>query len=508
MRKKLWLLSGVGILLLSLYFLNPFQTAEREGEEEMDEYENLEDRFLQQFEQLKDPALGEIPKHRLVQANEYTKAQKRMSANSRVAGLSWQERGPVYDFVGPSNGNSRGGAGGYTAGIIVTALVDLAADPAGNVVFAGSTTGGLWRCTNFLSSATPPNWQPITDFSPNISVASICQNPASPNIMYLATGDGNTNDLRGYGIWKSTNSGTTWSLLPSTVGFNTAFKILCDNTGNVYLATYGNGLRRSTDGGTTWTNITPSGLTANANNVTDIELSSTGRFHASFGYMGSRVQHTFTDNPATVTSGGWTISTGIRKSTQIATRMKIASQGNTLYAVTVNSSFNIDSCYKSIDGGLNWNLQNAVAYPSALTNGQGWYNITLQINPDNANEFIVGGIDAYRSFNEGASVQRVTQWVSGSPYVHADHHFMQWYKVGTESRVLIGHDGGISQSYDGGISYTDRNQNLGIKQFYSCAISPTAGIHYLLAGAQDNGVHQLKNAGLSFSTEVTGGDGA
>ena len=195
MRKKLLLLSGVGVLLLLVYFMSPFRSVESEMErEEMEEEESMEDRFIQQFEQLKDPATGDIPKERLVLANAYTKALKRSAINSRTTALNWQERGPVYDFVGPSNGNTRG-SGGYTAGIVVTALVDLAADPNGNVVFAGSTTGGLWRCTNFLSN-TPPDWQPVTDFSPNISVASICQDPTNPSTMYLATGDGNTRDVR------------------------------------------------------------------------------------------------------------------------------------------------------------------------------------------------------------------------------------------------------------------------------------------------------------------------
>src|SRR5436190_11922587 len=84
---------------------------------------------------------------------------------------------------------------------------------------------------------------------------------------------------------------------------------------------------------------------------------------------------------------------------------------------------------------------------------------------------------------------------------------MQWWKKGNESRVYIGCDGGIFYSNDGGASWVDKNRNLGLKQFYACAIHPAAGSNYLLAGAQDNGCHQLKNPGLSYSTEVTGGDG-
>jgi hypothetical protein len=509
MRKKLLLLSGVGILFLTLYFLNPFKSAGVEEKLEEDEGSRL-DLYEQEFEQLKDPALGRVPNNRLLEANEYTNELKRKASANRVAGLNWQERGPVYDFVGPSNGNSRAG-NGYTAGIVQTALVDLASDPTGNIVFAGSSSGGLWRCTNFLSF-TPPNWQPVNDFMANLAVASICQNPASPNIMYMATGDGNTRDVRGYGVWKSTNSGLNWTLLLNTTTYNTAFKILCDNAGNVYLATGGGGLKRSNNGGTTWTTISPTGLTAsNASYVTDIEISSTGRLHAAFGYFGTKAQHAYTDNPATATSAlGWNFSTGIRQSTVSCTRIEMATQGDILYAVTANSSHNIDSCYKSTDGGTTWTLKNTTAaYTPQLGTGQTWFAVTLAINPDDPNQFIVGGLDAYKSIDEGQSVQRITYWVGNTaPYVHADHHYMQWYKIGNESRILIGCDGGITQSYDGGVSWIDRNQNLGIKQFYSCAISPTAGTNFLFAGSQDNGCHQLTNPGLSWSTETTGGDGA
>ena len=65
----------------------------------------------------------------------------------------------------------------------------------------------------------------------------------------------------------------------------------------------------------------------------------------------------------------------------------------------------------------------------------------------------------------------------------------------------------IFYSSNNGVSYVDRNDGLRLKQFYSCAIHPTT-TNYFIAGAQDNGTHQLINAGLGGSTEVVGGDGA
>jgi trimeric autotransporter adhesin len=89
-------------------------------------------------------------------------------------------------------------------------------------------------------------------------------------------------------------------------------------------------------------------------------------------------------------------------------------------------------------------------------------------------------------------------------YVHADQQAILWR---TGNQVLIASDGGVHYSSDGGTTITDRNQGLRIKQFYSVAVHPTS-TNYFLAGAQDNGVHQLNSAGLGASVEVTGGDGA
>ena len=167
----------------------------------------------------------------------------------------------------------------------------------------------------------------------------------------------------------------------------------------------------------------------------------------------------------------------------------------------------MDSCYKSIDGGATWTKQNPGAYTINLGSQQGWYACTLAINPENTNEIIIGGLDAYRSTNGGQTISRITVWAGPGVYVHADHHFMQWWKAGAQSRVLIASDGGLFFSTDGGSTFSDKNRNLSIKQFYSCAIHPTQ-TDYLLGGAQDNGSHQLKNPGLSYSIEVQGGDGA
>jgi trimeric autotransporter adhesin len=489
-----------------------------EKEEEEEGYDEAERRDELEFEKIKDPALGYVPMQRMMQAMDFT-SSLRTAATQRgqsiLSPLTWTERGPNYDLVGPDNGNGRAGVN-YTYGRISAVLVDVLNDATGNTAFVGGVAGGLWRCTNFLSAI--PNWQPIDDRFDNLAVSSICQDPSNPAIMYFSTGEATSNSdaVYGGGIWKSVDAGLTWTRLPSSIGLFRTFKIVCDAAGNVYVGnrssvqagSFVSGLYRSINGGSSWVNITPSPITASNNICTDIEISSTGTLHASFGYASTKVQHLYTLAPATVTPATWTPSVGIRIATTSAYRLELAVLGTVVYAVTVNSSSNLDSCYKSTNGGATFTKQNSTAFAGGILNGQGWYNIALAINPDNANEFIVGGLDAYRSTNSGSTIPaKITNWVNTAPYVHADHHFMQWFKAGGQNKLIIGCDGGIFYSADNGLTWQDKNRNLAIKQFYAGAIHPGYGSNYLLAGAQDNGVHQLTNAGLSWSTEVTGGDG-
>ncbi len=119
---------------------------------------------------------------------------------------------------------------------------------------------------------------------------------------------------------------------------------------------------------------------------------------------------------------------------------------------------------------------------------------------------VVGNLNCIKSTDGGATWSKMSEWVGTSgQYVHADQHTVLWYDNG--NKLLIGSDGGIHYSADKGATIRDRNVNLRLKQFYSCAIHPTAGNHNFLGGTQDNGVHRLTSAGLSASVEVTGGDG-
>ena len=482
----------------------PVKIAEDENEVAED---GIAQAQAQEFELTKDVSLGYIPKYRLVNAYENLMAKRKLSPNTpaNVSALAWTERGPNSDVVGPSNGNTRAGSG-ITSGRMRAIWVDLS-DVTNHTVWVGGIDGGIWKTTDI--SASPATWIPINDFFANLAIGSICQNPlGTKDTMYFGTGEKtyNADAVRGGGVWKSVDHGVSWNLLPNTTGFFNVSKIICDSTGNVYVATIGNGkgIERSTNGGATWTNITPIGLN---NSVTDMKVSSTGRMHIICGYYnGASAGYRFTDNPSTVTGTTWTSATTVFPNVQY--NCELAVTGNSLYVLNANSSYQTPQIYKSIDGGDNW-VPTTSSPPAAsgtndLSSGQAWYNLALAVDPANDQNVIAGGLNCYRTTNGGNTWTQISTWIGTSlSYIHADQQTAVW----NGSQVLVGSDGGIFYSSNGGATFKDRNKGLRLKQFYSCAMHPT-NVNYFLAGAQDNGVNQLTNAGLGSSTEVTGGDGA
>ena len=511
--------------------------------QQADAQKNAELRMMLDYKKTKNPITGNIPKEKLLLAKftaqkiKKEKLVKPISLLSRsiitplqLKDLTWTERGPYKDSVGTSNGNTRAN-NAITAGRVRAILVDKA-DATGKTIWVAGVDGGLWKTSDITQSTA--GWVPVDDDQfDNLSISDIAQDPTNTNIMYACTGEsfmgygeGSPSSIavKGVGVFKSLDHGVTWSILQSTTLFATySTKILCDQSGYVYLATkrstddntlfgsdpYAGALRRSKDGGASWEKITPSGIYGYLG-ICDIELSSTGRFHVVSGILGGPQYYRYTDNLATVTSATWTSAVNPFPNFDINNneyfhRVELTSNGNVLYAMPVrNSTLNADFIYKSTDGGANWAVTSG-QLSSPLTNGQAYYDMGISINPTNANECIVGGLDTWKTTDGGATWTQLSNWVgTEGQYVHADVHNITWYDNG--NKLLIGSDGGIHYSSDKGVTIRDRNEGLRIKQFYSVAIHPTRK-DYFLAGAQDNGTHQLTGEGLSQSTEVLGGDG-
>ncbi|MBK5285106.1 MAG: glycosyl hydrolase, partial [Bacteroidia bacterium] len=152
-----------------------------------------------------------------------------------------------WTFIGPPTSASLKGAGRLN-------FVRLhPTDP--NTLFVGSPAGGLWKSTNGGTS-----WTTNTDFLPQvIGCTDLAIDPTNPNVMYLATGDGDASDNYSVGILKSTDAGNTWNTtgLSFSMGNRKAIsKLLINpNNTNVVLAATSAGIFRSADAGSTFTQM-------------------------------------------------------------------------------------------------------------------------------------------------------------------------------------------------------------------------------------------------------------
>ena len=476
-----------------------------------------------EFQMTKDPETGEVPKFRLIAANEYrdrlvAEQLNSSSERSALSGIDWEERGP--DNV---------------AGRTRAILIDTT-DGTYNTVFAGSVSGGLWKTTNFLSS--PPTWTAVDNFLDNMAVTAIALDPTNTSHIYIGTGEGwyNTDATQGYGIFRSTDGGSTFSQFIGTdnPNFRNVQDLQFDTSGNLYAATRGGssygGVFKFTAGGSSWRQVLGSTVGAGATNrATDLELGADGSMYASLGIFstGSVWKSDISNGVSTGNAGFWTDITP----PTAGQRMEIAvspdpTTADYIYVlIHTTAADNCGAIYQSTDGGTNWTSRTVPTIidqgsNSNFTRGQAWYDLTAVVDPNDENTVYIGGIDALRTTDGGATWEQMTTWslfaatgFTSSQNIHADHHSIL-YLPGSSSQMLIGTDGGIYYTANANVTagskptFVSKNTDYNVTQFYACAIHPTSGTDYFLAGAQDNGSQQFSASGVNSTVEVSGGDGA
>lgn len=483
---KNFYLQITGLLVVAVFLLGLLNliTIDDAAHGEGGKMDRIKDLGAQEWERIKDPALKVVPVERLLDAADYTK--NLLFSRRGTTQPEWEEHGP-------------NAVGGRTRAIIF----DLN-DEGGNTVWAGGVAGGLWHSTTFFDSL--PQWQPVNDFFENIAISSIVQHPDFPDTMYFGTGEGwfNFDAVRGLGIWRTTDGGNSWSLLPSTLdsAFYHIQKLLIDKEGNLLAATRHSGIMRSVDGGLSWHQTLGTGVGQIAHNrAADLEMGADGSLFATFGILNQgflfRSDYEI-HGEATGDPGTWEEITP----PGLFQRMEIAcapSHSDWIYAMGQSpDNYQVSGLFVSQDKGNTW-----ASLPIPNLGSQSWYNMVAAVHPLYEEKVYVGGVFSYFSDNGGLS------W-KGLNLGHVDHHNIQFNPSNPDVAVWAT-DGGLYVTM--GLQepvpvFIDKNSGYRVTQFYSCAMHPSADKFEFLGGTQDNGTHLFSKQGLNETEEVTGGDGA
>jgi len=187
-----------------------------------------------------------------------------------------------------------------------------------------------------------------------------------------------------------------------------------------------------------------------------------------------------------------------------------------LVAMSYSGSSLLPVCIKTTDAFASismFNKPNGDASPTNdFTNGQGYYDLVIEVDPVNDDILYIGGIDLFKSTNGGNSWTQISSFYgSAGSNIHPDQQGMAIHPE-SPSKILFGNDGGVAYSSNAGATISPRNKNYVTAQFYHMAVAPTTAFSgdYFMAGAQDNGTQLFENAPQSVTNSIhaQGGDGA
>ncbi len=487
----------------------------------MSKEERMKEAMEHEIDRTKDPELGTVPYERLQVAEKYYAEQEKLKGktSSALSSIQWSERGP-------------NNVGGRTRAILFLSATK---------VLAAGVTGGFWLTENL--TATTPSWTPTGDFlSDNINISCIAQDPNTFGTIYAGTGEAFGSTQRGSGIYKSTDTGRTWSSLASTEpgssnDFTYVARIVVSSDGSVYAACKSGincnegGLMKSSNSGTSWSRVVGTltgGTCAGAADFkgADVEENDAGDLFYSTGGDG----HVLVSLKATHTTnvgnaGNWTDITPSGSWGRIEMGVSKRTSSSVIYVACQGGSSNdVTGLYYSSNKGSSWTSRTVPTIcdqgsNSVYTRSQAWYDLVVELDPTNDNTVYIGGIDVLKSTNAGAAFSQITTWsgywssggCSGSvpPVVHADQHALVFNPY-TSNAALSGNDGGLYYSTtmnNATPSWSSIENGYQTSQFYHLATHPTDN-DYVLGGTQDNGSWALTTSGVGSGTVASGGDGA
>ena len=379
----------------------------------------------------------------------------------------------------------------------------VAFDPADpNTFYVAAASGGVWKSTN--SGAT---WTPMTDDACSLDMGAIAVDPVNSAIVYGATGEYNQYSM-GCGMLRTTAAGASWQAFgengwlpsPSIAHLYIDPTTAGSATSTIVLAASLWGILRSTDSGMSWSLAVKGSATTIAPNPQNPQV----LFAGNVDYWNSSDRGVMRSADKGATWSMLPLPPGV--TTADIQRMELATSAadptKVWVAIVTPATKRLLGLYRWDDVAQQWTTLAAAGLYTGASRGdfgkQGSYDLLLAVDPTNANRIYLGGVRLFRSTDGGANFEQI----AGN--IHVDWHAFQ-IDAHDPQRILGGSDGGVFLSLDGGDSWLSRNTGLAITQYYpGISVHPTVpGV--VMGGSQDNGT-QASN-GTPLWQGNLGGDG-
>jgi photosystem II stability/assembly factor-like uncharacterized protein len=409
------------------------------------------------------------------------KKQQQMLQLSPNKSLQWR-------LAGPDNISGRS-----------TDVVGITGNP--NIIYAAFATGGLWKTEDGGNT-----WKSLFDKEATQSIGNIALAPSDNNILYVGTGEANIfrASLPGVGMYKSANAGKSFQHIGlENTGTIARVVVHPTNPDMVYAAASGNewsynkdrGVYLTTDGGKTWNNIL---FVSEKTGCIDLVMDPADP-NTLYASMWNRIRRRWSD-PAPegddhiykTTDGGktWKIIDEGLPDTKLTGRIGLAislSNPNMVYAFVDDQNKKRDpkpgetdsyerqvqkvviggAVYRSDNKGESWEKMGEIHdFFKPFSGTYGWVFGQVRVDPKDENELYVMGVSMGKSIDGGKTWKQFRPTDTTSEDIHGDNHAM-WFDKENPDRIILGNDGGVSTSLDGGKKWNNFFDKIPTTQFYT-----------------------------------------
>jgi photosystem II stability/assembly factor-like uncharacterized protein len=367
-------------------------------------------------------------------------------------------------------------------------IVDIAVDPTDKKRwFLAVASGGVWKTENAGTS-----WTPVFDGEGSYSIGCVAIDPRNPNVVWVGTGENNSQRSVGYGdgVYKSEDGGRSWKNVGLKASEHIGKILVHPKDSNVvYVAAQGplwapggdRGLYKTTDGGKTWNAV----LTIDENTgVTDVVMDPRDA-DTLIAAAYQRRRHVFTlidGGPGSglhkTTDGGRTwkkITAGLPKEEMGRIGLAIApAEPDTVYALVETAAANkAGGTFRSTNRGESWEKR------GDYNPGGPQYYQEIFVDPKDADR--VYSMDVFLKVSDDGG----KGWRNlGERYKHVDNHAI-WIDPDDTDHYLVGCDGGLYESHDRAATWRFFD-NLPVTQFYRVDVDGSSPAYYVYGGTQDN----------------------